>query len=942
MSEFNATRIPHEWTRAIAAEVLAPLRPKTRERLRRIVWLDQFPEPEVASAALIMRLVGQYALGATPDYLTQIVVASAAKPAPPLSRDDAKELVMIAVLLAYSGVQLPNPRWWNPNLHAEHLAIACARIASATGDDAQRLLGHRLHYGVDHVKEMLETASYEPGVRFAIDKDTAGPLATRLTAYVESNTDGQPMRETLEAMPETLDGRLDLAFTAVQAAQMRAALACGRHNGDQELVTFLEAQFAALAEATAGLSRLEMDLMRRIDPDEQLLIDVAAIAKRTLSISRRKVLGSGEEITPTGLTDLIDGERRLEPGLDLYLGLAGQSYQQRVGPIVSWSTTFERVLPDGFDADGNLQFGIGIVEGVDTEFIVRTTYDGEEADSHIYYPPGSPSATLALAMLALTKIVRLDFFVLGGTRSIRHVSQHTVPLDGALAKELTEHAVKRCRELMANGEEEAVKALNDEHSGKEAPIIAFLMNDSGKSEQLLDARTPTTVLGPGRTTSPKEAAELAAARTRLLKAEAERIMAPGNRSEKAANAAATDYTALVQRTRRPVVREQTRRSLADVERLVDGVAIDGRAIVHLTIDARGLELVWVDRTDDKTTVELLTCDDVDLDVLGQALEDPEGGSIRALEDSSGPGIALGRRLAEQSERRGVDRLLICSTRHLHQLPLHALRIDSSDDRRLIDVLEVTYAPSAAIVADLARLQPRVGPTLVVAGEDLDYAANEAALVKRELGGGEILIGDQASPAAVLAGLSSAGGVHFCAHGEYVPQDYLASGLILPTAADPDGRLVAATILAEADLSGIDLAVLGACQSGAGQTEAASLDVAGGIDTAFLAAGVRNVLSALWEIDDFGALLFHGEFYRCLADGLQLFDAYRSATQLLRSGDWRRLDSLPLGTEIAALGIDLDAALAELEPGDDGDDAIDFTDPLHWAAYRLCGLGLLGS
>jgi CHAT domain-containing protein len=95
-------------------------------------------------------------------------------------------------------------------------------------------------------------------------------------------------------------------------------------------------------------------------------------------------------------------------------------------------------------------------------------------------------------------------------------------------------------------------------------------------------------------------------------------------------------------------------------------------------------------------------------------------------------------------------------------------------------------------------------------------------------------------------------VHICAHGTYAPRDYIASSISLPTAADPDGQLVVARILAGADLAGIELAVLGACQSGAGQTEASTLDVAGGIDTAFLVAGVRNVLSALWEKDDLGA------------------------------------------------------------------------------------------
>jgi CHAT domain-containing protein len=59
-----------------------------------------------------------------------------------------------------------------------------------------------------------------------------------------------------------------------------------------------------------------------------------------------------------------------------------------------------------------------------------------------------------------------------------------------------------------------------------------------------------------------------------------------------------------------------------------------------------------------------------------------------------------------------------------------------------------------------------------------------------------------------------------------------------------------------------------------------------MDTAFLAAGVCNVVSALWEIDDLGALLFHGELYEGLSEGRILIEAYHAAVDLLRSGSWR--------------------------------------------------------
>jgi CHAT domain-containing protein len=936
----ESPEISRLWTEVMVAEILEPFHSDTKARLQRIPWVIEFPTPDLAAAALMMRWASRYVHGERPDDLIDALSDSAAEPNRAMPPEDARELVMVAVLMVHSGLALPDPRWWVPDLHAEHLAIACARETIATGKDPERLLRDRLGFSSPRSAEMLETAAHEPGVRFAADREEAGELADRLNSYFPGDLAEDVLKAAFLALPETLEVRLDLAFAAGQAAQMRTALVGARDNEDRELVAFLEEQLAALVEAAAGLSRLEVELMRLIDPDETLLFEVAAIAKKTLRVSRRENSDAREEVVPTGLTDLIDGQRNLEPALELYLGLAGQTFQQRIGPIISWSITFERLLPDGFDRDDALELGIGMDGSVDTEFLVRTTYDGEAADAHIYYPPDSATATIALAILALTRSVRVDFYILSGTRSIRHVSQGGVVFDGPLVDEVSQRAVERCRALMANGEEGAMKALEDENSGKDAPLIAFLMNDSGKSEQLLDARTPGASLGPGQTATPEQAEELAQAHRGLLEAEAKRIEDPGDDTRATATAQAAAYTSLVQRLRGPTERGQAKRSPAALEGSVEGVATERRAVVHLTIDSRGLELAWVDRAAGEVEVDLLTCSDVDLHELGEALRDPEAGSIASLDEPSGPGVALGRRLAEQADRRGVDQLLICSTRNLHQLPVHALRVGAEDDRRLIDVAEVAYAPSAAIVADLTQLDPRPGPNLIIVGGDLHHADDEGELVAHLAGDGETLAGDVGIPAAVLEALGRAGRVHVCAHGEYHPQDYLASSLLFPTDSTPEARLTVARILAEADLAGIELAVLGACQSGAGQTEAATLDVAGGIDTAFLAAGVLNVLSALWEIDDFGALLFHGEFYRCLSEGLPLFQAYRSAANLLRSGAWRGIDDLPLGDLISDLGIDLEAAFAELEPGGDGEAPVDFADIVHWAPYRICGLGEL--
>ena len=930
MSEkVTSPAISRVWTQALAARFLKPLRPETEARLDRIPWIAAFRNRDLAVAALMMRLVSRYVYGTAPDELMAELKEGSGDPDYPMPDEDAREIVLIAVLVAHSAA-LPFPRWWAPIYHAEHFAIACAREARATGIDPVALIGERLMFSEPQRDEILRVSEHEPGVVFAIDRDAAGDMAGRLEDRLGGEIAEKVLKEALLATHETLGERNDLAFTTAQIAQLRTAFKTATEAGDEDLVAFIKRELRRLLDLLKGLSSLEQELMREVEPAEQLLMDAAGVARTMLTVSK--------EMVPTGLTDLIDGAREVPRGLEVYFGLAGQSYQQRVGPIISWTVTFERILPDGFDRQGPLDVGVGFVEENDTEFIVRVTYDGEETDSHIFYPPGSATATLALAVLALTQAVRLDFFVLSGNRAIEHVAQRGLVFEAEQHAAIVERAVERCRVLMAEDREGVVAKLQEEHSGHDAPLIAFLMNDSGKSEQLLDALSPAAALGPGQHADAEQECELAEARRRLLEAEARRIEEPGERASLEAESEGAAYIAQVQRMRGPQERTPARSSLADVDRLVEGVVSDRRAVVHLTVDSKGLELAWVDRASGETEVELLNCGEVDLSELGDALREPDEGSILALDTPGGAGARLGQRIAEHAAGRGVDQLLICSTRNLHQLPVHALLNGAGGDQRLLDIAEVSYVPSAAIAAELACLQARPGSGLVVAeAGDLDHGEDEAALVARLTGAEEVLIGDEASAAGVLDALGRAARFHLCGHGRYEPRDYLASGFSMPSAADPDGFLSAARILAAADLKGMDLAVLGACQSGAGHTEPSTLDVAGGLDATFLAAGVRNVLSALWEIDDLGALLFHGEFHRRLADGETLYSAYRGAVDLLRSGAWKQVANLELGACLADLGIDLSDAFAQIEPGDDGDGEVDFSDLRHWAPFRICGI-----
>ena len=126
---------------------------------------------------------------------------------------------------------------------------------------------------------------------------------------------------------------------------------------------------------------------------------------------------------------------------------------------------------------------------------------------------------------------------------------------------------------------------------------------------------------------------------------------------------------------------------------------------------------------------------------------------------------------------------------------------------------------------------------------------------------------------------------------------LLSGVVLaganrqPEPGKSDGILTALEV-AELDLSGVELAVLSACETGLGQ-------VAGGegllgLQRAFQTAGARTVVASLWHVDDRFTRLLMERFYENLwRKKLGKLEALREAQLwLLREGGSRGLDLLP--------------------------------------------------
>lgn len=174
----------------------------------------------------------------------------------------------------------------------------------------------------------------------------------------------------------------------------------------------------------------------------------------------------------------------------------------------------------------------------------------------------------------------------------------------------------------------------------------------------------------------------------------------------------------------------------------------------------------------------------------------------------------------------------------------------------------------------------------------------------------LLDGEEATEERIKAEVSDFNIVHFATHGFFrpfwrssysvdlradntsgAPQESLEmdtskdrpgllSGLVLAGANTPAGEeredgILTAEEIRMIDLTGVNLAVLSACETGLGSPTSGEGMLS--LSRAFLQAGANSVIPTLWKVDDQATSLFFSRFYRYLwLDGLSPAEALRQA------------------------------------------------------------------
>jgi len=244
----------------------------------------------------------------------------------------------------------------------------------------------------------------------------------------------------------------------------------------------------------------------------------------------------------------------------------------------------------------------------------------------------------------------------------------------------------------------------------------------------------------------------------------------------------------------------------------------------------------------------------------------------------------------------AKRRLRCSPhRLLHAIPFHALL---ADGKALIESMAIRYVPNLVTLLPDYRPDP-AGPVLAAGTCAYDLpgipplsAAEEevacvAGLYRGRSASVTLLKGSSATRAGLMS-LERGGGLaryrclHFALHGHNI---------------DSDSPMESHLLLRERKLDGLDisnwrldadLVVLSACCSGQRPMfrretrEELPGDDLFGLQAAFFAAGARQILSALWPVDDAAAVAIMTAFHRHLTGGAEYDSALQRAVLDYRS------------------------------------------------------------
>jgi len=226
---------------------------------------------------------------------------------------------------------------------------------------------------------------------------------------------------------------------------------------------------------------------------------------------------------------------------------------------------------------------------------------------------------------------------------------------------------------------------------------------------------------------------------------------------------------------------------------------------------------------------------------------------------------------------GIHSLIVVPDRELHGVPFAAL-YDQHRGRYVIDEFRVSIATSAATVLSQSG-SSTLEPALIVGdphddnAASLQNAASEAETIAAMYPSSTLLTGERATRARFIAAARTSGLIHYAGHADTDSFDSIGSLHLARNAAADSGDLDTAAIAA-LHLQNAPLVILAACGTMRGNSE--HVEGMPSIARSFLAAGARNVIGTLWDVDDDVVAPLFRRIHEELRNGSNTADALRNA------------------------------------------------------------------
>ncbi len=597
------------------------------------------------------------------------------------------------------------------------------------------------------------------------------------------------------------------------------------------------------------------------------------------------------DITSTGITPRVPDWVNT-----LVFDRGARFFHSTTGPLELWFGVVE-TDDEQHQLMSTLEEGIRLEvshEGADVllQIAVEPQASVDPALAPFHFNPDEPRSAIELLLAALTT-VRVDWYRLHEDRTLEHVhgSGLDIPAD-ALTSILERVDSTLSRAELDAPESSPYELLTRASMHPDSEQFMFVGADNAKSESILFD------LDLLETESDRDTEAIGEARDNLAHAELARVSAAvdgivDEEVQAQADLARRSYTINRQRVQRP-----TGHRFADMTARVVSAE---RAFVQFTESEGYLSAVVAIETGDGVEARFIDLSNITVDRIRLISDNWLGHDPDAPWEEVADALDILLRWAGQEIVAPVFDLLVqyrtrhvvlCPSRTLEPLPLHAALIDGNV---LGDLVDVSYAPSAAVLSRLStRGDQHYTLDLIVSangahaprnhGLDVLEGPDQEANALHELAAhARVLSGIDATPGAVLGAIADSRVVHLAAHGEASP-DKLASGIWLSGTTPSHALLSAAAIHAGPELRKTSLVVLSACDTAHHPTGGRAVQAWRGLDSAFLSRGARAVVAGLWEVDDVAALVYSTALHVRLFHGATIAQAHANATMVLRGGE----------------------------------------------------------